>query len=381
MKSTSKVYFPGLSALRFFAATLVIIHHVEQYKFWASQESVWGNPIVDSLGHQSVSFFFVLSGFLITYLLMVEYQKNGAISLPKFYWRRVLRIWPLYFLIVALALVIAPMSDRLGFGELSTELSIVSILSLVFILPNLLRVVNPTVLGANQLWSVGIEEQFYAFWPILISRFIKKVPAFLIGFIIVKFSIHMVILSAVSLSDIHWLVQLEKLYQLFPVEQMAVGGLGAAILFYKKQELIEFLMKPSVLLSSILLLTISSSTGLHFTLKTYIDAVFFTIILVHVVKRPILHKPLESSAFIHLGNISYGIYMWHTLVIYMIMGLLNAVGPENSIFFNLILYIGSVVVTIGIAHLSYQYFETPFLKMKERFSIDFTGWKSKWVSQ
>ncbi|HYF69227.1 MAG TPA: acyltransferase family protein, partial [Ohtaekwangia sp.] len=91
-----RIYFKNLSALRFFAATAVILHHIEQYKFWAKIPNTWGDVTTDALGHKAVSFFFVLSGFLISYLLMEEQKKAGHISIKDFYIRRLLRIWPVY---------------------------------------------------------------------------------------------------------------------------------------------------------------------------------------------------------------------------------------------------------------------------------------------
>ena len=104
----NRIYFRNLGALRFIAAVSVIFHHVEQYKFWAKIPNVWGNTTVDALGSKAVSFFFVLSGFLITYLLMEEQKKTGAISVKNFYIRRILRIWPVYYIVVIVCLFVLP---------------------------------------------------------------------------------------------------------------------------------------------------------------------------------------------------------------------------------------------------------------------------------
>src|SRR5688572_14220839 len=103
-----RVYFKNLNALRFFAATAVIFHHVEQYKFLSGYLNAWGNTAIDALGHKAVSFFFVLSGFLISYLLFEEDKRKGEINVKHFYVRRILRIWPLYFLIVSICLFVLP---------------------------------------------------------------------------------------------------------------------------------------------------------------------------------------------------------------------------------------------------------------------------------
>src|SRR5690606_41666502 len=103
-----RVYFKNLSALRFLAATAVVFHHVEQYKFWADIPNIWGNTTVDALGSKAVSFFFVLSGFLITYLLMAEKTKTGHISIKEFYVRRIPRMCPVHYLVGIACLFLVP---------------------------------------------------------------------------------------------------------------------------------------------------------------------------------------------------------------------------------------------------------------------------------
>ena len=91
-----KIYFPNLNGLRFIAAFLVIIHHVEQIKSISKIENFWGAiPFIGIIGKLGVILFFVLSGFLITYLLLAEENTFKKISIKKFYMRRILRIWPI----------------------------------------------------------------------------------------------------------------------------------------------------------------------------------------------------------------------------------------------------------------------------------------------
>src|ERR1700740_1515785 len=94
-----KIYFPNLNGLRFIAAFLVIIHHTEQIKSMLHIHSLAKISFVAKAGKYGVILFFVLSGFLITYLLLAEENTFKKISIRQFYIRRMLRIWPLYFLI------------------------------------------------------------------------------------------------------------------------------------------------------------------------------------------------------------------------------------------------------------------------------------------
>jgi len=370
------IYFPGLNGLRFIAASLVIFHHVEQYKFWAGFSNAWGNPVIDSLGHMSVSFFFVLSGFLITYLLLAENQKKGEINLKRFYLRRILRIWPLYFLIVAISLVSFGYFSYFGFSELKASFGFSDLLCLLLFVPNLLRVINPTMIGANQLWSVGIEEQFYAFWPVLIARFSNKIFTFLIGFIILKFTLHMAILGA-TFFQIDAVEKLLVIYRLFPVEQMAIGGIGGALIFHQKHKMLNLFRSPVILILTTVALMFIATNPLHGIYITYVEAVFFAILLVNVVHYKALYTLFENKFFIHMGNISYGIYMWHTLVIALLITLVKVMGLTSEIWTGSIIHILAFVLTIGVSHLSYTYFEKPFLKLKDRFAFDRMVFKRK----
>lgn len=107
----NKVHFPGLNGLRFIAALSVIIGHVEliklDYGIYNFKNTI---PFyTNTAGHLGVVLFFVLSGFLITYLLLVEKDKYGKVAVKKFYIRRVLRIWPLYFLILVIVFLLFPL--------------------------------------------------------------------------------------------------------------------------------------------------------------------------------------------------------------------------------------------------------------------------------
>lgn len=368
--NTSIKYFRGLNALRFIAASLVIFHHVEQYKFWKGMPNDWGAPMVDSMGHKSVSFFFVLSGFLITYLLLCEREKKGFIHLGKFYMRRALRIWPLYFLIVVVALFAVPLFAS-GVIEIPSYGWPV-MMSFLFFMPNLLRVIMPRVIGANQLWSVGIEEQFYLIWPVLVGLFAKRILPFLLSFIALKFMINAGAVASLDyLGNSQYLVRMNQflqLYELFPVEQMAVGGLGAAFIFLRKNQILKVIYHPISLILCLDIIAYFAISDIHVPYETYLDAILFIIIIMNICHHRFLNKFLEFKFFRHLGNISYGIYMWHTIVIVVLLKVIDLAQITEGL--NIILYLGSFIITLLVAHLSYQYFEKPFLKFKKNFSFD-----------
>ncbi len=99
--------FPGLNALRFIAAFLVVLHHGETIKRKYEMDNFEWLELFRNGGY-AVTFFFVLSGFLITYLLLKEGERTGTVKVKNFYLKRVLRIWPLYFLLIFIGTLLLP---------------------------------------------------------------------------------------------------------------------------------------------------------------------------------------------------------------------------------------------------------------------------------
>lgn len=374
--SEKKVYFKGLNALRFFAATAVIFHHIEQYKYWKGHPSIWGfegwiGTSIDALGHKAVSFFFALSGFLITYLLLAEIKKTDTVALKKFYLRRVLRIWPLYYLVVLFALFALPMFTDFEKWEptMKASMGLVSFLYLI-ILPNLLRVTSIQVVGANQAWSVGVEEQFYLIWPVLVRWFHKKMPQFLVSFIVLKIGLQQLCFglgSVMGPSFAKYGEQLGTLLSHMQIEQMAVGGLGAWWLFQGKN-IVKNLYHPVVHFGAWALFFSFFFVEYHFFGHTVFEGMVFLVLILNVSTNPRFPFSLENSFLNWMGNISYGIYMLHAIVIALLITWLEPLALDNVIF-NLSLYIGAPLLTFGLASLSYKYFETYFLKFKDKFAV------------
>src|SRR5574337_816257 len=96
----TSVYFPGFNGVRFFAAILVLVDHTELFRSYIGFDTFWADNFSSHLGALGVTIFFVLSGFLITYLLLCERKEFNTINIRDFYLRRILRIWPLYYLIL-----------------------------------------------------------------------------------------------------------------------------------------------------------------------------------------------------------------------------------------------------------------------------------------
>ena len=153
------------------AAIAVVISHVGL----ALKEFGLSYTYSSDLAGYGVTVFFSLSGFLITYLLLLEKKRTGDISIKAFYLRRVLRIWPLYYLylLLVVATVYFYMPDQLPGG----------LLFYIFLCANIPFVFGFPLPFVDHYWSLGVEEQFYLFWRWVV-RHVRKLFRFVMIFII-----------------------------------------------------------------------------------------------------------------------------------------------------------------------------------------------------
>lgn len=375
MKESNKIYFPGLNGLRFYAALAVIITHVELMKGKLGFSNIWHEPIIHQLGVQGVSFFFVLSGFLITYLLIIEKQKTNRISLKDFYLRRILRIWPLYYFVLILGFFVFPyfsFFDMPFFTHHFKEDYLWNLIFYIVIFPNLALSFFNAVPLIGQSWSIGVEEQFYILWPIVLKLKKTLTFQFLISLLFFLIIIKVIILMTAFYSDSQIVQYVKKFAAMAKFENMVIGGIGALIIKNKVESILVYIKKPIVLLFSICFIFISMYIVPDFFLDGIhlINSFLFLIIIINVSTNPNSFLKLENNIFNLLGKISYGIYMYHLIVVFIVLKVLNKINFSNfdDLLSNLILYILSIGFTILISYLSYTIFEFKFLKMKSRFT-------------
>jgi peptidoglycan/LPS O-acetylase OafA/YrhL len=159
-------------------------------------------------------------------------------------------------------------------------------------------------------------------------------------------------------------------WNLFKIEQMAVGALGAFYLYHKKPVVLQFFYHPVTMVATLLLFLSLFVTDLEYAGSTLFEALIFLLFIVNVSTNNKFPIQLRQSVFTTLGNISYGIYMYHTIIIAILINMLQkTVIDDMPLAFDIALYTLSVAFTILISYLSYKYFETPFLKFKEKFMV------------
>lgn len=378
MSSSRNFFFKGLDELRGIAAVAVVFHHVELFKNREGIPSFYNtflNQFVGRLGKNGVYLFFVLSGFLITYLLLQELKRNNNLDIKKFYIRRILRIWPLYYLIVILCFFALPVIVHAFpefFGEnyyssliMSLHKNFIAVLAFFLLFfPNLAFLIYKPVAGASQSWSVGVEEQFYIVWPLLLGFFKKNILKLLIGVICVKFLLLFAVNIWMLLSEDSMIDLLYSFLKSFNIELMALGGLGAYLLDRGKlNRLLGGGAKKwygKILLVLILFFLVFNID--YFVLSL----LFLFLILLNINEHTFV---VRSKILASLGKISYGIYMFHPIFMFVAYVVISKIiNQKQVILFSMLFFGVTFLLTIVISHLSFKYFESFFLRKRNKYT-------------
>ncbi len=339
-----------------------IIGVVWYHTWYGTPQSDWLKhlPVLRS-GDFGVEVFFTISGFLITTLLLRERDKRHSISLRDFYIRRSLRIWPLYYAVLGLYVVLVALTEH------DIERKRVFFECLPSYLTYTYTWFGPWSMGRagaifNFAWSLSTEEQFYVFWPLMMRFFRRPWPVVAMIAVIAVRGVaqfggldpifpspslaHRIIMSiaapicagAVLAHALHWRIGFQKLYAIVgrkPAAPVALILLGVSIIWVASNAVVlTWIMLPVFLGACV----VREDNGLA---------------------RVLRWRPL---AFI--GVISYGMYLFNTLVVKVLHVALDRVGIHHP----LVAFPFILGLTVLVAWLSYRYFESPFLKLKQRFS-------------
>lgn len=318
LKTKTSVYFKGLNSLRFYAAFFVVIMHIQSNMDRVGLPSLPELPILLK-GFSAVAFFFTLSGFLISYLLLQEKTNTNHIDVPHFYMRRVYRIWPLYFIIIIFGLIfykfIVP-AMGMNFPH-HYKWSTAGFLY-TFFLANLMNSLYHVGGILHITWSIAVEEQFYLFWAPLVKKYLNYLPQILITIILLSTSVN--ILNAYNAFDLH--EGMQQFIHTLQFHYMAVGALFAWGLYHHKTKMLNtiffknkvvqwisfgmilayyFLYQKNPLAENLLILPMAALYG-------------WLIICVSANPKNSIHIYPKVTEW--LGNISYGIYMYHMIFVY-----------------------------------------------------------------
>ncbi|HEX9513729.1 MAG TPA: acyltransferase [Puia sp.] len=368
----SNVYLKGLNSLRFFAAFFVIISH-GQISLSKLGFEKFNNLAIFNRGGDAVEFFYVLSGFLITYLLQKEIRQTGTVSIRNFYLRRVFRIWPLYFLIVIIGFVLLGVLYPKLTGQHFFEFPLwKGFLLFICFLPNLATSLYSTGM-LFPLRTIGVEEQYYLFWAPLVKIFRNKIAYLIAVFIVFSYLWYYLLASEMlpfSATVLTFLMT-QKFYA------MATGGLFGLIL-YKYPEQYRQSLFAKRLLQWLVFIVIAYYYLVGYPGYLYPGEVithflmcgFYGLLILNssLLDRPVVN--LEKKTLVYLGTISYGLYMCHMLVDYVLRFTIMKIHGER-IGFGLLMPVYHILLLGGailLASISYKYFESYFLRLKERYA-------------
>lgn len=353
--SKDRLYLPGLNGIRAVAALSVLFGHMwAPFGDWGIGEPIFQIPWPCA----PVTTFFVISGFLITYLLMNEVGKTGDVSIGKFYMRRILRIWPLYYGYMVLALIVVAAFK----GEINSAAWFYTFFS-----GNISHAIGIGIIPLYHFWSLGVEEQFYAWYPWMVKYNKKHILYAVCGLCILWFGIKLG--SYVVLGK-------GVVYRIFAVTQFDCMMLGAAgaIMYYRGTEWFRRLCSNRFVAISAWVLFFTSGMWAKYIPSPITNEVIAIISLL-VIMAGLVWKPiLENKVMNYLGRISYGIYVIHPILLYAGTRLLSDTlsryeGAQIQGGVCFAIFIGVSALTIGIAALSYKYYEMPFLRIKDKFSV------------
>jgi peptidoglycan/LPS O-acetylase OafA/YrhL len=350
-------YRPELDALRFFGFFAIYLldslpHDPNDYaRYHLPQLAGDLMAAIAISGRFGITLLFLLSGYLITSSLLRERWVSGHVSVRSFYMRRILRIWPLYFFVLLIAVV----------WRWAGRLPIPYFVAYVFLVGNwMTALLGPPPSWARILWSVSLVQQFYLFWPVVIKLFSRNGRMYFALGLVVLANIARYYLSVGSLHP----------YSVFPntfaeFDPIAVGALCAIALKGSVPRLSTG--KRLLLVYSGLTLLLGCGYVGRVETPTFIVvgypcavagclALFLAVCGMSFTFRPL----------IYLGKISYGLYVYHVLALLLVGLALGGKAGTPARF--LVYWFGGLILTIVLATASYRWLESPFLRLKAKFA-------------
>lgn len=369
-KKKERIFFPNLDGLRFYSFAAVFFFHVWLLYFHRYDVTGVTADIVKFLfqnGEVGVNFFFVLSGFLITYLLIEEKRFTGRIHVINFYIRRILRIWPLFYLVVAFGLLVYPHLKDLSGGTRIEDFQ--QWTYLVFINNfDFIHHQPPAIISI--LWSVAIEEQFYLCWPLILS---------IVPLRYTKWVFYTIITGSLIFRAFHIHEERVLMFNTFAViGDMALGGMLAYEVIFKKgfKKFIEEIPRwfIAIIYALTLVVVLFRHEIFHGSLvvveRLCFAILFGMIILEQNFSRHSLWKLSNTPRITKLGIYTYGLYCIHVIAMTITeMGFkFTGVDMQHPAWILLAATV-AFFLNILLAYSSYHIFEKRFLKLKDRFAF------------
>ena len=336
---------PVLDGLRAVSVVMVFISHLTIFGT-ASRNVVEIGTISGATG---VSVFFVLSGYLITRLLLKEEEQKGAISLKKFYARRFLRIFPAAYAFLALVLVMS----QAGFFSIPLH----SYLASLLYIRNYVGSGHETA----HLWSLAIEEQFYLLWPACLALLAPKDRVRGVICLIAAVWVwrcYVVLFGLASVGQLYIRTDLR-------IDTILVGCLLALVEQSGRLGRVQSLWMrgtwflPATLLVLVSWLILAGRSFLAKTVETGVAAVLIGAIVIWFVScsESVAGRWLQTPFVLWVGRLSYSLYLWQQVF-------MGPATPETAVIRTFPL---NILLTFAAAAVSYYLVERPMLLLKDRY--------------
>jgi peptidoglycan/LPS O-acetylase OafA/YrhL len=373
----TKIFFPNLDGLRFIAFFFVFSEHV----IWACVKkleitSPFGKHIAYTLfanGALGVSVFFVLSGFLITYLILKEIEVRHKLNVKAFYIRRFLRIWPLYYAVLLFAFYIYPffisflhVQQDVFAGRQIYYFTFLSNFDLITIAQH--KATGSFLTGVT--WSVAVEEQFYLIWPLLFFFVPKR------GYVFIFLTVIAISFGFRCLhSDEPFVLYF---HSLSVCTDLAIGGLSAFLALSSRRFISVFEELSDkwrgVIYIAGILYVVAGGYFLNHQLAVlfgrFLQCIFFAwVILDQNYSRSEFLKISKLKWMSKWGVYTYGMYLLHQISLLIVLNIYQFMNILAESFWQSLLKATIVfILTIILSYFSYHWFEKFFLKLKNRFS-------------
>lgn len=325
-------YIPSLDGLRAFAIILVLLAH-SNFPLSFFENGGVGVPV-----------FFALSGFLITTLLLEEFKKNKDLSFKAFYIRRTFRLFPALYTLLAVNFIYAFFFNSEMFSKILPE--IIASGLYVYNLSWLWHV-KKVMLYHN--WSLGVEEQFYLIWPIILYFFLKNSTLKKISTILIAFILFFFIVT--SFPIIH-----NRVFDILSSVLNVSIFIGCLLAVLRWRGVLRFTVPNYFAFICFFLIIIigflpNKKIGIYNPFFHNLVGVFAIVIIYYLItiKEGFINKFLASRGMVFIGKISYSLYLWH-LPVFRIFAMHSTLPPKVS-------FVSKFVVSFAMALLSWYIIE------------------------
>lgn len=346
-------HFGSLDGLRFLCIFAVLWHHHPVRISWGEVSTLF------TRGHMGVDFFFILSGFLITTLLLREHDERGHIDLRGFYRRRLVRIVPVYFFVVTMA--------ALWTIGIKGETQYLAKLPYYYLfLSNFLRDHIPLL---DPTWSLSMEEQYYMIWPALLIFLRRRwiLPVLLVGIAANIAGVMGLLrpLGIVPMATDHLLFRLEG-----PTYAPILMGSAVAFILHSRRGFAVLSPLLSFRAAPLLMLALLAGT-LHYISgpveglpNLFLHSVMCLLLVSLVVREDNGMAPLlRLRPIARIGQISYGIYLYHLGALIIVGQSLRQIDSFTSFGIYFVLYFA---LSLLLAEISFRTLERWFLRFRHK---------------